>query len=79
MTQYHPVIYDETGKRRVTIFQRDDGAWSFLEEKFSDYELEQCWLPQTRRRSIPICDSFEIALREAKGRVDWLAAIIEEA
>ena len=70
------IIYDKTNKRRVRIFQRDDGAYSFVEEKFSDEPLEQCWIPQTWRRSLPICDSFEIALREAKGRVDWLAEIM---
>ena len=73
MPEDERIIYDKTNKRRVRIYQRTDGAYSFVEEKFSDEPLEQCWLPQTWRRSIPICDSFEIALREAKGRVDWLA------
>jgi hypothetical protein len=70
------VIYDSSKKRRVTIFRRDDGSFSFLEERFSDDPREQCWLPQTHRRSIPICDSFETATREAAGRIVWLGAIL---
>ena len=66
------VIYDTTGKWRVVISQRDDGTFTFVEERFSDEPHEQCWLPQTFRRSMPICNSEETALREAAGRIDWL-------
>jgi hypothetical protein len=77
MTEQERVIYDRTGKRRVQIFRSDDGFFSFLEEKFSDQEFEQCWLPLTWRRSQPVCDTFETALREAKGRIEWLAEMLE--
>jgi hypothetical protein len=64
---------DSTGKRRCTVFACGDGTFSFLEEKFSDYPTEMCWLPLTSRRSYPICATFEIALAEARGRVEWLS------
>ncbi len=63
---------DASGKRRCTVFACGDGTYSFLEEKFSDDPFEMCRLPLTWRRSQPICASFEIALREARGRVEWL-------
>ena len=70
------VIYDSSKKRRVTIFKCEDGSFSFLEEHFSDEPLEHCWIPLTHRRSIPVCDSFETATREAAGRIEWLGAIL---
>jgi hypothetical protein len=63
---------DASGKRRCTVFACGDGSCSFQEEKFSDDPMEMCWLPLTWRRSQPICATFEIALREARGRVEWL-------
>jgi hypothetical protein len=66
-------IYDDSKKRRVRIFREVGGSYSFIEEVFSDEPSENCWLPLTSRRSKPICDSFETALGEAKGRVVWLA------
>jgi hypothetical protein len=66
------IIYDETKKRRVRLFQDADGSYGFVEEFFSDDPLEFSWLPQTAGRSRSICDSLETALREAKGRIDWL-------
>lgn len=71
------IIYDSERKRRVKIFCSPDGSYSFIEEKFSDEPLEMCWIPQTYRRSLPICSSFEIAMHEARGRVEWLAAADE--
>lgn len=71
------VIYDSSGKRRVTI-SGADGSYTFLEEHFSDEPLEMCWVPQTHRRSVAICSSFQIAIREARGRVEWLAAAMGE-
>jgi hypothetical protein len=70
------VIYDADRKRRVTIFESSDGCYSFIEEHFSNEPLEQCWVTQTHRRSI--CASFEIALREARGRVEWLGGMQDE-
>lgn len=66
---------DASGKRRCTVFASGDGTYSFLEEKFSDDPSEMCWLPATSQRSRPICASFEIALREARGRVEWLREV----
>jgi hypothetical protein len=77
MSEQH-VIYDADRKRRVIIFGSPDGSYSFIEERFSDEPLEMCWIPQTHRRSVPVCSSFEIALREARGRVEWLGAMANE-
>ena len=63
---------DASGKRRCTVFACGDGTYSFLEEKFSDDPREVCWLPVSYRQSKPICTSFEIALREARGQVEWM-------
>jgi hypothetical protein len=63
-------IYDASRKRRVIIFQRDDGSFGFDEERFSDEPLEMAWLPYDRDCR---CDSVERALSEARGRVPWLA------
>jgi hypothetical protein len=65
-----------TINRRVHIVRRDDGTFGFVEERFSDDELERCWLMLGWRRSQPICDTFETALREAEGRVGWLAEML---
>jgi hypothetical protein len=63
---------DTSGKRRCTVFSCGDGTYSFLEEKFSDDPMELCWLPLSYRRSKPICASFDIALKEARSRIEWL-------
>lgn len=65
-------IYDAAQKRRVVLFRRDDGTFGFQEERFSSDPLEQCWLPFVERRSECRCDSLESAMREARGRIDWL-------
>jgi hypothetical protein len=54
-------IYDDSRKRRVIIFHRNDGSFGFEEEFFSDEPLELAWLPSGRD------------LVEACGRVEWLA------
>lgn len=69
------ILYDEERKRRVKILRFADGSFSFIEEHYSDEPLELCCIPQNERRSRPICASFEVAVREAKGRVEWLAAM----
>ncbi|MEX0611074.1 MAG: hypothetical protein WD738_16210 [Pirellulales bacterium] len=66
------IIYDETKKWRVRIFQAPNGSYGFVEEVFSDDPFELCWLPITAGRSHPVCDTVETALREAHGRIDWL-------
>jgi hypothetical protein len=71
------VIYDADRKRRV-IISGSPAGYGFVEEHFSDDPIEMCWIPQTHRHSVPICSSFEIALREARGRIEWLAAATDE-
>lgn len=65
-------LFDDSGNRRVHIIDCSNGTFSFIEEHYSNDPLEQAWLPQTWRHSAPICESYEIALREARGRVGWL-------
>jgi hypothetical protein len=66
------VIEEIGGNRRVIVFRRENGTYGFTEEHFSDEPLEQCWIPQ-RPDSESFCDSEETAVKEATGRVDWLA------
>jgi hypothetical protein len=68
-------IVDSTGKRRVLIVRRDNGAYGFEEERWSDDPLEHCWTP-SGKYSFSICATEEIAMREAAGRVGWLAAVV---
>jgi hypothetical protein len=71
MTTIH-LIADETRKRRVVVFRRDDGSFGFEEERFSDEPLEMAWIPFGRYSNCR-CDTAEHALREARSRVAWLA------
>ena len=63
------------GKARVEIFVRDDGIYSFVEEALgldenpSSGEVTTYWYPTAWGGK---CESLDIALREAKGRVPWL-------
>lgn len=59
--------------KRVDIIQRDDSAFTFEEWYFSDDPLEMAWFPISEGRSMALCDSFDTALREAYGRIKWLA------
>jgi hypothetical protein len=63
-------IYSDSRKRRVIIFQRDDGSFGFDEEHFSDEPLELSWLQAGYDSR---CDTAERAFGEAQGRVPWLA------
>lgn len=62
-------LYDEPKKRRVVIFEREDGSFGFEHQRFSEEPLEMAWIPfgQDCR-----CDTPERALAEARGRVAWL-------
>ena len=71
-------IYSDDRKRRVIIFSRADGTFGFREEHFSADSLEQRWIPQSWSRSEPVCSSLEIAMREANGRINWLAGMFEQ-
>ena len=66
-------IVDPTGKHRVLIVQRANGSYGWEVEHWSDKPLEQCWI-RPGQYPFSICGSEEIALREALGRVEWLAA-----
>jgi hypothetical protein len=68
-------FYDRDRKRRVIVSPLGDGCYTFEEEAFSDDPFEMCWIPLTGGRSYPICESYDIALREARGRVAWLAEL----
>lgn len=63
-------IYDGSRKRRVVIFQREDGSFGFDAEFFSDEPLEMAWLPSGFDSR---CDTADRALAEARGRVSWLS------
>jgi hypothetical protein len=65
------IIYSRDGQRRVVVHRRDADSFSFYEKRYSDHPLEQCWIP-FGRRSHPICDTADTALREAIDRVNWL-------
>lgn len=63
-------IYSENKKQRVTVFQREDGTFGFSEERFSEDELEMCWLPYSR--NVSFFDTLETALHETSSRLDWI-------
>ncbi|MCH7728520.1 MAG: hypothetical protein IH991_18870 [Planctomycetes bacterium] len=65
-------IYDEDRKRRVQVFQRDDGTFGYCEEHFSDYPNEDCWIPR-RQQIESFCDTLETVMREVHGRVEWVS------
>jgi hypothetical protein len=67
------VFSTEDGKRRVEIYRRDDGHFAFEESYYSDDPEEQCWLPVSRQM-VTLCDSEATAVREARGRISWLAS-----
>jgi hypothetical protein len=71
-------IYNSAGDRRVLIFPTENGAFGFVEDKFLPDPSEQCWVPVTHDRSQSICATREIAMREAIGRIGWLAATIDD-
>ena len=59
------------GKRRVLIVRSDNGSYGFDAEHWSDESPEMTWIPD-RQYPFSVCDSEEIACREAIGRVEWL-------
>jgi hypothetical protein len=64
------VIYSPERNARVQVFRRRNGTFGFGEERFQ--AEEKCWTP-FGRYSEAIIDSLEVAIREATGRVSWLA------
>lgn len=65
------VLYALERDAMVEVFRRDDGTFGFSEWRFWRDEL--LWSPRGGL-SEAVLDSLETALREAKGRVEWLAA-----
>jgi hypothetical protein len=66
-------LFRGDGERRVEIYERDDGLFSFTEDmRALTYDGEPCWTPVWPSPS-PICDSAETAESEALARVDWLS------
>lgn len=65
-------IYSEDRSRRVVVFRRSDGTFGFEDQLYSNEPNEQCWFPCGRYTDCRTA-SAEDALREATGRVAWLA------
>lgn len=59
-------------RRKVRIFERDDGSFGFEVLRFSDDPLEMCWVPYGRFSECVAPDA-ETAESEARERVDWLS------
>lgn len=68
------MISDATRLRRVLIVRRGNGSYGWEAEYWSDEPLEQSWV-RIGQRPLSVCDSEETAVREAMGRVDWLASV----
>ena len=66
-------IYDSALERRVCFFRNSDGTFGFLEWSFSDKEDSR--LP-TRVGQGSRLSTIEDAVREATGRVGWLASAL---
>jgi hypothetical protein len=65
-------IYDSGLERRVCFYRNSDGTFGFLEWRF--WDEEDSWAP-TRIGQGSRLSTIEDAIREAKGRVDWLASL----
>jgi hypothetical protein len=68
------VVEAGEGKRRVLLFQRQNGTWGFAVERLSEDPLEGSRVPDGRY-SEAFFDSEETALAEARGRVPWLTEL----
>ena len=64
------VIYSPERNAQIQIFRRANGTFGFAELRF--HTEENCWIP-FGRYSEAFIDSVQSALREATGRVGWLA------
>lgn len=69
-------IYDSVLERRVCFYRHSDGTFGFLEWNFS--HEEKSWVP-TRIGQGSRLSTLEDAIREATGRVDWLASAVSSA
>jgi hypothetical protein len=66
-------IYDSDVERRVCFYRNSDGTFGFLEWSFCD--KEDSWVP-TRVGQGSRLSTIEDAVREATGRVGWLASAL---
>ena len=65
-------IMFDAEKRRVIVFQRDDGSFGFEEQRFAEKPLESAW-HEVGDNSATRFDSEAGALIHARGRVPWLS------
>ncbi len=65
------IMFDDE-KRRVVVFQRDDGSFGFEEQRYSEKPLESAWHEVGDHSAIRF-ETVAGALIEARGRVPWLA------
>lgn len=71
MREIKQTFVKSDGTRKVEIFRRADGTFGFEELKFG--QEEGVWFP-VGKYSLAIIGSLDNAVKEAKGRVSWLAA-----
>jgi hypothetical protein len=64
-------LYAHDCKRKVQIFQRDNGSFGFEVLRYSDDPLEMSWIT-FGRYSECFAPSAQIAESEARFRVGWL-------
>ena len=64
-------IESSDGKRKLEVFRREDGTYGFEDLKYG--EEEETWFP-AGRYSVGIFATEEDAIKEAKGRVQWMAS-----
>ena len=74
-----PIVHTVTkpdGTRRVDIFRRRrDATFGFEESRWDS--ADEAWIP-IGPRSDSFTDTLERALREAQGRVPWLAECLRD-
>lgn len=63
-------VMSPDGTRRVDIFKRRNGTFGFEESRW--HPEYTCWHPTGQPESDSFTDTLECALREARGRLDWL-------
>jgi hypothetical protein len=66
-------IYDSDVERRVCFYRNSDGTFGFLEWRF--FNQEDSWVA-TRVGQGSRLSTIEDAVREATGRVGWLASAL---
>ena len=66
-------IYSADRQRKVEIVERDDGAFSFEDWRYSHEPREMCWV-LSGRKGFTLADTAERAEAEARARISWLAS-----